>query len=162
MDTPKPTENSFKSKLEKFMAKKLLPYEIDINASPEKVWHTMLDKETYEQWTAVFSAGSTYEGSWEEGAEIHFFDPDKSGMKAEIAENRLHEYISIKHLSMLQNGESVTGDEEWFPSYENYTFTKENDGTHLLVELEIPEEWAEMFDDMWPKGLQKVKELAES
>ena len=54
------------------MAKKLLTYEIDINASPEKVWHTMLDKETYEQWTAVFSAGSTYEGSWEEGAEIHF------------------------------------------------------------------------------------------
>ena len=35
-----------------------LKFKIDINASNEKVWNTMLEKETYNKWTEVFSPGS--------------------------------------------------------------------------------------------------------
>ena len=41
-------------------------FSIMIDAPKEKVWHSMLDDETYRDWTAAFSEGSYYEGAWEE------------------------------------------------------------------------------------------------
>ena len=68
-----------------------------INASREKVWNTMLEKDTYQEWTVPFHEGSTYDGNWEEGSEIKFIGPDEdgsiSGMYAVIAVNQLHECV---------------------------------------------------------------------
>ena len=137
-----------------------------INATREKVWNTMLEKDTYQEWTVPFHEGSTYEGNWEEGSEIKFTGPSEdgsiSGMYAVIAANRLHEFISIKHLGELKNGEKnpwpVAEGQE---GYENYTFKDTNGGTEVLVELTVPAEWKDMFNDMWPKALAKLKEIAE-
>ena len=59
----------------------------------------------------------------------------------------------------MKNGkEEVT---EWSGALENYTF-KEIDGkTELLIEMDINEEYKELFQDIWPKALQKLKEIAE-
>jgi uncharacterized protein YndB with AHSA1/START domain len=146
------------------MANKKLTFEIDINASIEKVWDTMLGKETYEQWVAVFSpdTDSSYEGSWEQGSEIRFVNRDGSGMQAEVVENRLHEYVSLKHLYMLKDGAPDMEDmSDWFPAYENYAFREKDGGTAVSVELDMPEEWAEMFSELWPKALEKLKGLSE-
>jgi uncharacterized protein YndB with AHSA1/START domain len=137
-----------------------------INAPREKVWNTMLNKETYQKWTAPFHEGSTYEGNWQEGSEIKFIGPSEdgsvSGMYAVIAANRLHEFVSIKHLGELKNGEKnpwplAEGQE----GYENYAFKDVDGGTEVLVELSVPTEWKDMFNDMWPKALAKLKEIAE-
>ena len=137
-----------------------------INAPREKVWDTMLQKDTYQEWTVPFHEGSTFEGNWEEGSEMKFIGPSEngsiSGMYAIIAANRPHEFISIKHLGEFKDGEKspwpvVEGQE----GYENYTFKDANGGTEVLVELTVPEEWKDMFNDMWPKALAKLKEIAE-
>jgi uncharacterized protein YndB with AHSA1/START domain len=137
-----------------------------INASREKVWNTMLEKDTYQEWTVPFHEGSTYDGNWEEGSEIKFIGPSEdgvvSGMYALIAASRPHEFVSIKHLGELIDGEKnpwliVEGQE----GYENYTFKDTEDGTELLVELSVPAEWKDMFNDMWPRALAKLKEIAE-
>lgn len=137
-----------------------------INASREKVWNTMLQKDTYQKWTVPFHEGSTFEGDWTEGSEMKFIGPSEdgsvSGMYAVIVANRLYEFVSIKHLGELQNGEKnpwpvVEGQE----GYESYTFKDVAGGTEVLVELTVPTEWKEMFNDMWPKALLKLKELAE-
>lgn len=137
-----------------------------INTPREKVWNTMLEKGTYEEWTVPFQEGSTYEGSWEEGSEIKFIGPSEdggaSGMYAVIAANRPYEFVSIKHVGELKNGEKkpwpiVDGEE----GYENYTFKDVPQGTEVIVELTIPTEWKNMFNDMWPKALAKLKEIAE-
>lgn len=39
-------------------------FSIVINAPKEKVWHTMLDLDTYKIWTEFFAPGSFYEGDW--------------------------------------------------------------------------------------------------
>lgn len=144
------------------MAKKKLHFEIFINAPVEKVWNTMLEKETYGQWTEVFSPGSTYDGSWEQGSTIRFVDEARTGgMDSEIAENRMHEFVSIRHLSMFQNGETMTDAQDMFPAYENYTFVAKDGGTQVLIELDMAEEWEAMFSEMWPKALEKLKELCE-
>ncbi len=46
--------------------------------------------------------------------------------------------------------------------YENYTLTDVDGKTQLEVDLDSEEEYADMFDEMWPKALEKLKELAEA
>lgn len=118
----------------------------------------MLEKETYEEWTTEFSEGSTYNGSWDEGETIKFTDPDGNGMVAEIAESRPSEFVSIKHLAMIMGDETTQFET---PAFENYTFTATDGGTKLLVELEGMDEYKEMFQEMWPRALKKLKEICE-
>jgi uncharacterized protein YndB with AHSA1/START domain len=142
---------------------------IKINAPKQKVWDVMLGDETYRQWTSVFMTGSYFEGSWEEGSKILFLAPGKngkaSGMVSRIAENRPHEFISIEHLGMVEDGVEDTSSEAtkgWAGALENYTFKETEDGgTEVLVDMDIDEKEKEMFDRIWPQALQKLKELAE-
>ena len=81
-----------------------------------------------------------------------------------IAENRLHEYISIEHLGLVADGQEDTTSEDvkaWAGSHENYTFKDAQGATEVLVDLDIADEFKEMFEGLWPKALQTLKELAE-
>ncbi len=49
----------------------------------------------------------------------------------------------------------------WAGALENYTFIDKNGKTELVVDLDINEEFKEMFEGMWPKALQKLKSLCE-
>lgn len=146
-----------------------LTYSITIKAPAKKVWETMLEDKTYREWTSAFSEGGYYEGSWEKGSKIRFIGPDPqtgeaSGMVSRIADNRPYEYISIEHLGVIQGGIEDTTSElakKWSPAFENYTFTERDGVTQLDIELDSDEENAPMFNEMWPKGLQKLKELSE-
>lgn len=51
-----------------------LTFSMEINAPVKHVWHCMLDKPSYEERTAVFQEGSTYDGSWEKGSSMKFTD----------------------------------------------------------------------------------------
>lgn len=141
-----------------------------IKASREKVWHTMLDDATYREWTKPFNEGSRYEGKWESGSEIRFIGVDENGkesggMYSKIKEARPYEFVSIEHLGLItETGEVDTESEEvkkWTPAFENYTFNDKGGETEVFVEVDVPDEWKEMFNDTWPKALAKLKEIAE-
>ena len=145
-----------------------LNFSIVINASKEKVWNTMLEDKTYRIWTEVFSKGSHYIGDWSKGSKILFLGPNENGemggMVSRIKENKLYEYISIEHLGVVENGkEDTTSDavKQWAGSLENYTFKNKDGKTELLVDMDINDEYKEMFEGMWPKALQKLKEISE-
>lgn len=146
-----------------------LHFSIIINAPAAKVWNTMLDDKTYRQWTEAFAPGSYYKGDWNKGSKILFLGPGEqgeSGMVSRIKENRKHEYISIEHLGMVQNGKEDTSNEEakvWAGVLENYTFKEKNGATELLIDLtgNFADEFAKMFEEMWPTALKKLKELSE-
>jgi uncharacterized protein YndB with AHSA1/START domain len=141
-------------------------FTIQINAPAEKVWHTMLDRDTYKQWTAVFMAGSDYNGSWEKGSKIQFISQGEngkmSGMSSEIAENKPYEYISIHHLGLIQDGvEDITCPEalKW-TGYENYTFKKlSNNTTELTVEMDLVPEAVETMTEGWNNAMQRLKDM---
>lgn len=152
---------------------KKLHFSIQINAPAEKVWHTMLDEDTYKEWTRVFSPGgeaSYIKGSWEKGSKILFvgLDPEtgkEGGMVSRIAENRPNEFISIEHVGILNNGVEDTTSEEakkWTPAFENYTLKEENGVTEVSVDQDMAEEVAAEFEKMWPAALAKLKEIAEN
>jgi len=143
-----------------------LHFSITINAPKEKVWHTMVDDKPYREWTAAFNPGSYYKGDWSKGSKILFLGPDpktgeEGGMVSRIAENKPYEFISIEHLGIVKNGVEDTTSEEarkWAPAFENYTFKEKGGATEVLVEIDIEDENKKMFEEMWPKALQKLKE----
>lgn len=144
-----------------------LHFSINIEAPVAKVWDIMLQKDTYEQWTAAFHPGSTYKGDWSEGSKMLFVDTEGSGgMVSRVAANRPQEFISIEHQGIVKDGvEDTTSSEatEWAPAHENYTFKALADNqTELMVDSQIPDEFEEEFTQMWQKGLQSIKELAET
>ena len=125
----------------------------------------MLNDATYRRWTSVFCEGSYFEGDWSEGSEIRFLGPvdengKESGMYSVIAENRPHEFVSIKHLGEIRSGEIVPWEGEGF---ENYSFIETEEGTDVRVDLiGMPDEYVPMFNESWPKALEVLKELAQS
>lgn len=147
-----------------------LNFSIVIDAPTSKVWDTMLEDKTYREWTEAFTEGSYYKGDWSKGSKILFLGPNpetgkEGGMVSRIKENKLHKYISIEHLGEVYDRvEDTTSDrvKDWAGALENYTFVDKNGKTELVVDLDINEEFKEMFEGMWPKALQKLKELCEN
>jgi uncharacterized protein YndB with AHSA1/START domain len=142
-----------------------LNFSITINAPIKKVWETMLGNDTYKIWTEVFGPGSYFVGDWSEGSKMLFLAPEadgtdkQSGMVSRIKENKPYEYISIEYIGEVKDGkEEVT---DWAGAHENYTFKQIEGKTELLIDLDINEEFKELFQDMWPKALLKLKEIAE-
>jgi uncharacterized protein YndB with AHSA1/START domain len=144
-----------------------LRFSIVIKAPKEKVWDTMLNDETYRKWTEPFMPGAHFVGSWSEGSKILFLAPGEhgaSGMVSRIRENRLHEFISIEHFGIVQDGKEDTSSEAvkaWASAHEDYTFREIDGGTEVLVDTDTTDEYREMFETTWPKALQRLKELAE-
>jgi uncharacterized protein YndB with AHSA1/START domain len=147
-----------------------LHFSTHINAPVEKVWNTMLDEDSYREWTKPFQEGSYFKGDWSEGSKMLFLGPSpvegqgEGGMVSKIKENRLHEFISVEHQGIIVNGVEDTESEEarkWTPANENYTFLEKDSGTELLIEMDVDEKLKDDFETMWPKALEKLKELAE-
>jgi uncharacterized protein YndB with AHSA1/START domain len=147
-----------------------LHYTADIKAPREKVWHAMLDDESYREWTKPFMEGSYFKGDWSKGSKMLFLGPNpetgqEGGMVSEIAENRPNEFVSIRHIGIIHNGvEDTTSDEakKWAPAFENYTFLEKDGGTQVQVDVDVAEELKDEMEQAWPQALQSLKQIAES
>ncbi len=129
----------------------------------------MLIDRTYRKWTEVFHTGSHFVGGWNQGSRILFLAPnDRGGMEgmvSRIKESRLHEFISIEHLGVVNNGMEDTTSEaakRWAGVHENYTFKETRGATELIVDMDSTNEYRKYFEETWPPALQKLKEIAEA
>lgn len=144
--------------------KKILNYAIRIDAPRERVWRLMLDPQAYREWGAPFCEGSYYEGSWDAGARIRFLTLQGEGMVSEVAEHRPREFVSLRHLGMIKDGQEDTGSDAvraWAPSFENYRFVDRDGGTEVQVEMETLPAWEQFMQDTWPQALARLKALCE-
>ena len=145
-----------------------LKFSIKINAPREKVYKMMLEDESYRKWTEPFCPGSYAETDWKKGSKALFLGPDQegkfSGMVSRIEENIPNEYVSIEHLGVVNNGiEDTESDavKSWKGAMENYTFRDADGGTEVMVDIDVDDNYVKMFNEMWPKALQKLKEISE-
>lgn len=139
-------------------------FSITIDAPREKVWEQLWGKESYPKWTAPFASGSDVKTDWKKGSKAVFVDGQNNGMVSVIAENIPNEYLSIKHLGNMINGvEDLDSPEvkKWAGSEENYTLKTVGGKTALTVELDLPDEFENHFDEPFPKALNELKKLAE-
>lgn len=141
-----------------------LHYSVQINAPRKKVWSVMLEDSTYREWAAVFMPGSYYQGDWSEGSKMLFLGPSgegkkDGGMAAIVKEHRPEEFISLAYHAEIHDGVEVPMEKS---GLENYTLKDTEGGTEVLVDLlNLPDEYADMFNDSWPKALEKLKEIVE-
>lgn len=90
-----------------------------------------------------------------------------SGMFGKIVENIPYEFVSIEQLGEIIDGQEDTSSDEakqWQGSHENYRFSEINGATTVDVGVtgeNIRSEMTRMFDGMWPKALEKLKEICE-
>ncbi len=147
-----------------------MDFKIEINAPREKVWDVLFGEKTYPIWTTAFSEGSSVQTDWKKGSKALFLDSNNRGMVSKIVENVPNEFMSIEHLGMYDNGVEDYDSEHvksWAGAKENYTLTDLGGKTHLDIFMEMDEseenkQMIDMFAEMWPKALAKVKELAET
>lgn len=143
-----------------------LHFTTTINASKEKVWNTLWDRESYKKWTKAFSDTSDVEtDNWKKGSKVIFGDGTGNGMISTVAANKPYEFMSFKHLGQITDGvEDTTSDKvkDWVGAMENYTLKENNGQTELLIESDISAEYKDMFEKMWPTALQAIKELSEA
>lgn len=141
-----------------------LHYTIQIDAPREKVWDVMLGDATYREWTEVFMPGSYYQGDWSKGSKMLFLGPSgdgksEGGMSSVVEDNREHEFISLKYHAEIHDGVETLLETVGF---ENYTLEDLDGGTKVSIDLlGLPDEYADMFNDTWPKALEKLKQIAE-
>lgn len=139
-------------------------FKTSIQAAPETVWQVLWGKDTYPLWTAPFSEGSRAETDWAKGSKVLFLDSKGDGMIAKIRDVIPNQYMSIEHLGEIYDGKEDTESERvksWAGAQENYTLRAVNGETELLVDMDMTPEFEKMFTDIWPKALEKVKEIAE-
>jgi hypothetical protein len=143
-------------------------YEIDVATDKHRAWEILIGKNTYPIWTQPFNPASHFIGDWSEGSKMLFVGEDqqgnKGGMVSRIVANRPGELVSIEHYGVLEGDTEITDSEEiakWAGAHENYFFATVGDKTRITVEMDIVEDYEQQFAEIWPKALQKLKELCE-
>ncbi|HTF18363.1 MAG TPA: SRPBCC domain-containing protein [Chryseolinea sp.] len=144
---------------------KEIEFKAEILAPKTKVWDTMLNQDTYKEWTGVSWPGSSYEGQWKKGSDIRFIGPDSSGTLATITDLEPYRRVVAKHVAILLKGggedRTSEGAKGWVGTSESYYFDESNGRTTLKVNMRIAKEWEQMMKDGWPLALGKLKEIVE-
>ena len=142
--------------------------DIGIDASKEKVWEILWNRDSYRAWTKAFSESSDVQtDNWKEGTKVIFGDNQGSGMVARVAANRPNEFMSFEHLGEVKDGVEDTESEkvkQWAGATENYSLSDEDGKTKLDVALDVDNAnggFKDYFLKTFPIALEKVKELAE-
>jgi uncharacterized protein YndB with AHSA1/START domain len=142
-------------------------FQAEIRAAREKVWATMLNKETYEKWTKAFSPNSTFEGDWSEGSAMRFWDPGMGGGTKALVEKVVpFELLRMRHVAMIvadgsEDVESLDA-KKLIGTLEQYRFSESRGVTLLMVDIEAHEDYAAMFAEGWNEALKLLKVLCEA
>ena len=137
----------------------ILNFEIEINATPEKVWNTLWQEESYKKWAGTLNEGSYYEGNFQQNSKIYFYDPERNGMYNLVEKNIPNREMAFKHLGWIMNGEEAP--KNWENSGETYLLEETEKGTLLKIEVNALDEFVDFFNSKYPTMLATVKQLAE-
>lgn len=145
---------------------KTLTYSITIAKPIEHVFTNILDKAVYADWAKAWGDGMTYEGMWQEGSHISFFDTSGQGTRVIVEEIRPNESIKMKHIAMVEAGNrEVTNLDEtmqkWIGSREDYYFKALNENETLFEVIIETDEAFEPMMEAWNKALVYFKDVCE-
>ena len=135
---------------------KQLKFEISINASVEKVWQKLWNKESYSQWTNVFCDGNYYKtDKFESGNRIHFLTPKGDGMYSDIVKIIDNQYVKFSHIGNINNFEEmpISDDEKlWTGAKEIYHLSTIENTTKLEVLADVVTEYEDYMNSTFPQA----------
>lgn len=141
-----------------------LEFKVRIKSSAERVWDVLWNDETYREWSGTFCEGSYAISDWNEGDKIHFMSPSGEGMNSIIETKIPAEYMAFKHIGEIKDFKELPLNDEtkqWSGAMETYQLTQYDEFTDLKAQVDVIEKHIDYFKEAFPRGLEKVKELAE-
>lgn len=138
---------------------KNLEFNIEINASAEKVWEILFSQDSYKKWASAMNEGTYFEGNWEEGSVMKFLDPKNNGMYNLVLKNIPNQILQMKHIGWILDGE--LSPQNWEDSTVEYLLTPFENGTVLTGKVNSLDEFVDFFNSKYPKNFQNIKNLAE-
>lgn len=140
---------------------KEVQFQVEIEASREKVWDTLWRDETFRQWSGLIDPGTHMVGELREGNEVEFISASGYGVTSLVEKLVEGEYVLLKHLADTQDEGTGERSKEWTGGAESYSLTEQDGITTLTAVFDIPPTQEEYFAVNYPKALARVKELAE-
>jgi len=143
---------------------KTLSFNIEINATTQKVWQVLWSDLTYRKWTSPSQEGSYAITDWNKGSRVQFLNPKGEGMFSIIEDCRKYECMAFKHLGIIKNFEELPENEEsktWSGAMETYSLNEVNGITTLIAKMDTDEPYVDFFNQWFPKAFAIVKELSE-
>jgi Activator of Hsp90 ATPase homolog 1-like protein len=144
------------------MTLKPINKQITIKATPSKIWEVLLSKQTYIQWTKVFTEGSDYiaKNNFEVGSKVIFHNGTGNGMVSTVSINELNHKIQFTFTGEFKDGvENSMG--SFDGTTETYTLTQNGEEVLLNVETSMTDEWYDSMDKAWDQAIVIIKELSE-
>lgn len=141
-----------------------LHFETNIKSTPEKIWKTLWDEETYSDWTQFFTKDSIFKTDWKIGGRTYFVDQNGDGKVSTISSLNEPFEVVFNHLGLVENNIELikTKDiEEWSGVEEKYFLTVRDGFTNLKVIVHAPNENHDMMQTGFTRGLEKIKTLSE-
>jgi uncharacterized protein YndB with AHSA1/START domain len=141
-----------------------LPYQITINASPEKVWEALWNKNSYTIWASTFTHGSYADTNFQLGNHFQFLNPDGNGLYGVIAKCVEYDEMILDHQGEVKHFLEILpdGEENKFDHIkEHYKLQRIDNQTMLTATLFGMNDWQSYFDDAFPKALSVIKTIAE-
>ncbi|UTZ28418.1 SRPBCC domain-containing protein [Vibrio campbellii] len=142
-----------------------LNYQVEIAATPQRVWSVLTDVELYKRWAQAFSPQSRFDGVWEEGGDITFFDPDMGGTRAVIDTVQPLHKLEFHHVAIFNpdNRQQLDGDlaSKWIGSREIYQIDTLDDRLLLSITIYTHSDFVSMFNHGWEKALPLIKTISE-
>ena len=147
------------------MPNKTIVKEVKIQAPRERVWEVMTKDSYTRQWYEAFSPGSHAETDWKQGSKAVFKDNSGKGIIGFIKTSKPNELIEIGYNGFLDNGK-----EDYESDYaksmrdmvERYTLKPSGNGTELLIECDMDDQWYDKMSAKWDEALVILKKLAEN
>lgn len=139
-----------------------MKFTIEINATKEKVWSTLWEDKTFREWSGLIDPGTYMVGELKEGAEVQFISAENGyGVTSYVEKLIPGEYLLLKHQADTQDTGTRERADEWTGGSESYLLEDKDSITILTAAFDIPPEQEEYFAKMYPKAMEKIKELAE-
>lgn len=141
---------------------KRLRFSIEINASRERIWHTLWDDASFRDWANLIDEGTYMVGELDEGNQVQWISASSGyGVTSRVEKLIPNEYVVFRHLADTMENGFVERENEWSGGQEIYSLLANKTGTTLTVEMDAPPEQVETFERILPNVLARVKALAE-
>ena len=132
---------------------------IEIRSPKETVWKTLWEDKTFREWASIIDEGVYMAGDLKEGNEVQFTSPGGMGVTSLVDKLIVNEFVSFRHMMDTQDGRERK--KEWTGGTESFELSEKNNSTNLTVKIDVPPGLEEIFNDRFPKTLERVKTLAE-
>lgn len=140
---------------------KEMRFKIKINATPVKVWETLWQDKTFQEWADLVDPGMYKVGDLIEGATVQFISAEGYGVTSLVSKLIPNEYVLFKHQTDTQDKGLNVRDSQWTGGTESYTLTYQDRVTTLIMSFNVPAELEKIMSESYPKALRRVKELSE-